>query len=300
MNRPERSPRRGFTLVELLVVIGIIAILISILLPSLSRARQTAQTTQCLANLRQITTASINYASDYQGAMLPAEIYAGISGQGGHTAWWWGILMDGGYLTGPLPIPDASHTTAGPMYNRSVFFCPSAAPDVQFGSVQNAATYPSSRIDAGGDKAVREQDINGDYYDCWYGVNAATDTTSAYDCDTQGPPVHHHQQAETAGQTTTHQIHFNKMNSVRRSADMVWYFDGVYFNIDGNGPCRVSARHNQKTKTNLAFFDGHAASYTTADLPGGLTPTSANNPFKIANLKANYPSPPFWLLDQQY
>jgi prepilin-type N-terminal cleavage/methylation domain-containing protein len=66
-----QSRRRAFTLIELLVVIGIIAVLLSILLPTLARVRQSAESTQCLSNLRQIGQAALMYANENKGQYPP-------------------------------------------------------------------------------------------------------------------------------------------------------------------------------------------------------------------------------------
>lgn len=63
-------PRRAFTLIELLVVISVIALLLGVLLPSLSAAREMARTTACLSNQRQIATSAILYMNDHKGQLF--------------------------------------------------------------------------------------------------------------------------------------------------------------------------------------------------------------------------------------
>src|SRR5690606_21809380 len=75
---PTGRHRSGFTLVELLVVIGIIALLIGILLPALSRASRSAKATACLSNLRQVNLALLAFATEHKGRLPQIGTETGV------------------------------------------------------------------------------------------------------------------------------------------------------------------------------------------------------------------------------
>lgn len=124
--------KRGFTLVELLVVIGIIAVLISILLPALNRARASANTVKCLANLRSIGQSIMIYTNQHKGTLPYGRWDASsavpdgtITHQDGPTVSDWTTLLIGRVTgkSGGITYTDAQ--AAGAQYSQ-VYTCPSA------------------------------------------------------------------------------------------------------------------------------------------------------------------------------
>ncbi len=130
---------RAFTLIELLVVISIIALLIALLLPSLSRALEAARTVQCSSHLRQTAIGTIHYSAEYRGYLPP----------GGHeTSNSWNALM----LVQKFIFPGSSAYVIGWGNNdwpgKSKLHCPSWENDNQGAS--GRYTYAFVNDDDGG------------------------------------------------------------------------------------------------------------------------------------------------------
>jgi prepilin-type N-terminal cleavage/methylation domain-containing protein/prepilin-type processing-associated H-X9-DG protein len=107
------GPKASFTLIELLVVVAIIAVLVAILLPALSQARETAKLIQCGANLRQIGTGVHLYVNDYDGWLF-SNICTGPQMEATWGSAWSWMLVARKYVPDQNTFRCPSHTIIYP------------------------------------------------------------------------------------------------------------------------------------------------------------------------------------------
>jgi prepilin-type N-terminal cleavage/methylation domain-containing protein len=195
-----RASRSGFTLVELLVVVGIIAVLVGILLPTLNRAREAAKRTACLANLRSLGQLVVMYANMNKG-QIPIGCSATSTTFSANTANYFlarkesatavrmvglgliysqGLLGRSGGIAGSGTDNDASEGL--------VFYCPSQIEDSEWGydtndnawitrmlatgagstnaSYSSRGTNPTSQLPANTSTVIGQRAV------CWLGKGA--------------------------------------------------------------------------------------------------------------------------------
>jgi len=290
-------PRRpvAFTLVELLVVIGIIAVLIGILLPVLGRARESARMIQCASNLRTIATASMQYSFDNRGHLLPSVIWKDVENSA--VDFWPHLLISRKYL----PRQDITNVTSSPIAFKSVLVCPSTVEIVQQNSPIDGVRRAQSVV-------IQPQNLANPVpfiVDFSYGINGTTffanQVATAYYPATSisygappppnGPPV------------------LKKRNNAKKSSEIVFMFDGKEWNVWNGGliKTRIAGwRHGQwradkgdtSGRVNVSFLDGHVETVPRAELPDEKAVTDGiftdPSPAKFSDRFSKYK----WRLDQ--
>jgi len=262
------SRRKAFTLVELLVVIGIIAMLISILLPALGAARRQANTVKCLSNLRQFGQAIMMYANDNKGFLVPGGVInptdAGVFRDN-----WATILVNWNYLKVPAIAAGANTLDDQSSSLQSVFHCPEGI-DLRWGVTGNSSQPNTFNTGIDREYFRMYSTQTGLRVDSWYGINGwpVSDTPTNADNSFKRWPF-----TSVPGGVAGYTQKLHKLAEFRESERLVLLFDGL--NWHNNIATYVSPRHNNGKATNVLLADGHCS---TIQSPGEIPMDTASPP----------------------
>lgn len=250
LNNPtSKRCHRGFTLVELLVVLAILSVLTSLLLPVVAGAKEKARTVACINNLKQIGLAVHLYAGDNNDSLVPAE-YSKSNGASFEEGW--PTLL---VLSEVIEAPRTANFLELPA-TKSIFHCPSAR-------MQVYSFDPVSRDDPEGGKAfpfTSESTGTKFYIDCWYGINGSTGDPQRWPF-IRVPDDHGNFQ-------------MNKQGSIKNPSAVPMVFDGFW--IHNGKDERINTRHEKYTKSNLVLFDGSASTVDTYRIPSVKSTNSSS------------------------
>ncbi len=227
-----KKRRTAFTLVELLVVIGIIALLISILLPALNKARASAKALQCASHQRQIAAAILMYCNDNKGAFPSNDLV--LDSAYSYTWGWFTRPLVGRYL-GDTNTRVAFYTSL------NIYFCPATT-----------YTYSSAgRPNYGGN----------------FGIGYNTNPFARlWKPDRNGRP---HGKLGTIREASKQLIlaDVGGTNAGVLSSTWVQMYNGEAISYGGAGfatnPANGATSYRHRRKANVAFADGHVETFTS-------------------------------------
>jgi len=274
-------------------VIGVIAILISLLLPALNKARRQASTVQCASNMRQIAMAVINYTNDNNGHLMPALIWPMGPNQPYPDGFFWAAdLVHQHYINAPniQHSPTNPNNGAPPVNVSSVFQCPEGLSTDDTGSLDNGqafnyGSYPTDLLNNDWCYCIDDNPRNDGQVAygtaTWYMLNNrqtgfASNFTMATTINTGlfNPPfVYFGSGTDKLGESEQADIADTKysrtMSMIKHSALMVMMAEAASINwitqtatTDSNGTVhyapRLGARHGNRTRDGKNAFTNFA------------------------------------------
>jgi prepilin-type N-terminal cleavage/methylation domain-containing protein/prepilin-type processing-associated H-X9-DG protein len=270
-----RHRRPAFTLVELLVAIGIIAVLLALLLPALNRARQAAAAIQCAGNMRQIGDALAMYHMDSHGRLIPMLVTTSTTPTdpwpGGF--FWANQLVRMAYISAPIGLgPSGARNQYGGVFN-----CPTGTSDLMSSLASSLVegvddTYtPGCGINcymrAHDYSADATASVSTDRVTVHYMLNARKCSSSnPLDSSNADVILAPFQNYENSRSYLTNARYVRTMNQLNNTSALVELIEGNSYEI--NRAPRLAARHNMgggaaNGFTNILFFDGHVAAFST-------------------------------------